>query len=280
MRPHQWVKNLFVLLPLVFARVLDQPNLVAMGLLAFGAFCAVSSCIYLINDLKDREKDRLHPVKKKRPLAARTLAPSTALAAAVVLALAAAGTAIVLDLDFLLILVVYLLLNLTYTFWLKRIVIFDVMAISAGYLLRVLAGAVAVDVVVSQWLLLCTGSLALFLAFSKRRHELALLEGASASRDVLSHYGATFLDQMINVVTASTLITYVFYTRDTQTIEKLGTDKLWLTIPFVLFGIFRYLYLLYQVESDRGPTEALLFDRQFVANLALWAASVLAVLYL
>lgn len=280
MRPHQWVKNLFVLAPLVFARALENQELVPRAILAFAAFCALSSAVYLMNDVRDREKDRLHPIKKKRPIAAGELSISTALLFSLALALLAIGAGAYLGGLFSLYLSSYLVLNVAYTFYTKHVVILDVMSVAACYLLRVLAGATAIDVAVSDWLLFCTASLALFLIFSKRRHELLLLANdASARRNVLEHYNATFLDQMTNVVTASTLVTYMLYTRDEETIEKLGTDRLILTIPFVLFGIFRYLYLVYQKDEQRNPTEALLTDVPFLVNSALWAATVLYLIY-
>jgi 4-hydroxybenzoate polyprenyltransferase len=279
MRPHQWVKNFFVLAPLVFARALENTELVPRAGAAFLAFCALASAVYLMNDVRDRDKDRLHPIKKNRPIAAGKLSPSTALTAALVLALLALGLGAWLGLKFLVYLLTYLVLNVGYTLVLKHVVILDVMSVAGCYLLRVLAGAAAIDVAVSDWLLLCTASLALFLVFSKRRHELILLSGsAQSSRAVLSHYSPQFLDQMTNVVTASTLITYVLYTRDGETVEKFGTHLI-LTIPFVLYGIFRYLYLVYQKTGERNPTEALLLDRPFLINLGMWAATVLLVLY-
>ncbi len=280
MRPVQWVKNVFVLAPIVFAEQLADPGLLAKVALAFIAFCFAASCIYLVNDLRDREEDRLHPLKKNRPIASGALPVPVAMAAAGVLGLLALGVSYSLNLTFLAILAVYIIINLLYSSWLKRKVILDVMAVSSGYVLRVMAGGAAIDVEVSKWLLLCSIFLALFLIFSKRRHELVFLAGDAAShRSVLSHYSPAFLDQMINVVTASTVVSYALYCVDQGTIDRFGTDNLIYTIPLVLFGIFRYLYLIYQQPEERNPTEALLSDMPFVVNVVLWGLLVLWIVY-
>jgi 4-hydroxybenzoate polyprenyltransferase len=234
-----------------------------------------------VNDLRDRAKDRLHPVKRLRPIAAGTLPAAAATLAAIALAAGAFAGASWLGVRFSAFLVAYLGLNLLYSFGLKTVVIVDVMAVALGYVLRVEGGAAAVAVEVSTWILLCTTFVALFLAFSKRRHELLLLsENAANQREVLVHYGPTFLDQMINVVTASTLISYALYTLAPETVEKFGTQALAYTLPFVLFGIFRYLYLVYQVTDQRNPTEAILHDLPSVINVVLWGAAVVAIIYL
>jgi len=279
LRPAQWTKNLFVLAPLLFARRLSDPGAVGAALLAFACFCAAASAVYLFNDLRDRERDRAHPLKRHRPLASGRLAPGAAAAAALLLAAAAAAGAVRLGALFGLALGTYLAVNVLYTLALKRLVILDVMAIAAGFLLRVLAGAAAIAVAVSHWLLLCTGFLALFLGFSKRRHELLLAPGAADGREVLAHYSPAFLDQMINVVTASTVVCYALYAVDAQTVAKFGSERLILTLPMVLFGIFRYLYLAYQVQDPRSPTEAILTDLPFLGNLLLWAAVAAAIVY-
>lgn len=281
LRPHQWVKNAFVLAPAVFALRLTEGSVLGAALLAFAAFCCASSAVYLVNDVRDREEDRRHPLKRRRPVASGEVKVATALTAAGLLVAAAGALALALPGLFALVLAAYLALNLGYSLGLKNIVILDVMVISMGFVLRVLGGAQAVEVEVSRWLLLCTIFLALFLAFSKRRHELTLLAGAaSEQRRVLDHYSPAFLDQMINVVTASTVLGYALYVVDPETVEKFGTTALVYTVPFVLFGVFRYLYLIYQKPQDRSPTEALLGDRAFLINFGLWALAVLAILYL
>jgi 4-hydroxybenzoate polyprenyltransferase len=280
LRPAQWAKNLFVLAPLVFGRQLGTPATVSHALLALVAFCFASSTVYLLNDLRDREEDRRHPLKRLRPIAAGTLPVPAAITAAALLGLAATAIAIVLGVPFLAILGIYLLLNVLYTIWLKHMVILDVMSISLGFVLRVLAGAEATNVQVSRWLFLCTIFLALFLAFSKRRHEIMLLQGAaSEQRKVLDHYSPAFLDQMINVVTASSVVSYALYSVSPETVEKYHTQDLVFTIPLVLYGIFRYLYLMYQSPGERNPTEAILRDPPFLINMVLWGIAVLWIVY-
>jgi len=280
LRPTQWAKNSFVLAPLVFGRLLGDPRAVGRGLLAVVAFCLASSAVYLVNDLKDREEDRRHPLKRLRPLAAGTLSVPVAVAAAVVLALGAAAIAYALPGKFALALGAYLALNVLYTAGMKHVVILDVMAISVFFVLRVLAGAAATGVVVSSWLILCTIFLSLFLAFSKRRHELVLLaDSATEQRRVLSHYSPAFLDQMINVVTASAVVSYALYAVAPETVQKYHTENLVYTIPMVLFGIFRYLYLTYQQSGDRNPTEAILRDAPFLINIVLWGLAAVWIVY-
>lgn len=280
LRPSQWPKNLFVLAPLVFGSRLGQAAAVRRGLLALAAFCCAASAVYLLNDLRDREEDRRHPLKRLRPLAAGTLKVPVAMAAVVVLIAAVAALAIRLGAGFAAVLGAYLLLNLLYTFWFKHMVILDVMCIALGFVLRVVAGAQAAVVQVSSWLFLCTIFLALFLAFSKRRHEIMLLaEGAAGQRPVLDHYSPAFLDQMINVVTASSVVSYALYAVAPETVAKFHTQGLIYTIPLVLYGIFRYLYLMYQRADQRNPTEAILRDLPFLLNLALWGAAVVWIVY-
>lgn len=280
LRPHQWAKNSFVLAPLVFARALGDLESVERALLAFVAFCCISSAVYLVNDLRDREADRRHPLKKHRPLAAGTLPVAVAVTAALALAGAAAAIAYRLSPRVLTVIAVYAALNLLYSTVLKHVVILDVMIVAVGFVLRVLAGGAAIGVAVSSWLVLCTIFLSLFLAFSKRRHEIMLLaHDAAEQRKVLSSYNPAFLDQMINVVTASSVVCYALYAIAPQTTEKYHTEHLVYTIPLVLFGIFRYLYLMYQAKDARSPTDAILSDAPFLVNLVLWTAAVLWIVY-
>lgn len=280
LRPTQWTKNLFVLAPLVFGRQLGDPEAAGRAFLALLAFCCASSSVYLFNDLRDREEDRKHPLKRLRPLAAGTLTVPMAVATQLLLLVVAFGIAVSLNLGFLAILGVYLILNLLYTVWLKHMVILDVMCISLGFVLRVLAGAEATQIEVSRWLFLCTIFLALFLAFSKRRHEILLLaDSASEQRRVLDHYSPAFLDQMINVVTASAVVSYALYAVAPETVEKYHTQNLVYTIPLVLYGVFRYLYLMYQRPGERNPTEAILRDAPFLINMLLWGLAVVGIVY-
>ena len=214
-------------------------------------------------------------------MAAGTVTPGVAATLAIVLALIALGAASALGLKFLTVLVIYLVLNQAYSLGLKNVVILDVMIVSSGFVLRVVAGGLAIAVQVSAWILICTFLIALFLAFSKRRHELMLLASqASDQRPVLSHYSPMFLDQMMNVVTASTVVCYAMYAISPETTEKFHTELLIYTIPMVLFGIFRYLYLMYQKQTDLNPTEAILRDGPFLINIALWALAVFWIVYL
>ena len=280
-RPTHWVKNVFVLAPLVFAERLTDPTASLRALLALVCFSAAASAIYVFNDLRDRHQDRHHPLKKHRPLAAGRVSPALAIVLALVLASAALAGSLWLGPSFASIVAVYLLLNGLYSLGLKHLVILDVMTVAAGFVLRVAGGAAAIPVELSAWLLLVTIFVALFLAFSKRRHELLLLEGnASIQRRVLDHYGTTFLDQMINVVTASSVVAYALYSASPGIVDRFGYRFLAATMPFVLYGIFRYLYLTYQAPSERNPTEAVLHDLPFLANFALWAAAVLTIFYL
>jgi 4-hydroxybenzoate polyprenyltransferase len=280
LRPEQWTKNLFVLAALLFGhRLLDSQSVLLAGA-AFAIFCALSGAVYLFNDVLDREGDRAHPLKSVRPIASGALSPSTAVMAGIAIGGAGVVGAAAIRPALALVAAAYILLLLAYSFVLKHVVIVDVLTIAAGFVLRAVAGAVAVSVPISHWLLVCTTLLALFLALSKRRHELTLLhEGATEHRRILMEYTPYLLDQMIGVVTASTLVAYAIYATSTETAERLGTDRLGLTIPFVLYGIFRYLYLVHQKRGGGSPAAMLLADRPLLLCVALWGASVVLILY-
>ncbi|HWR96997.1 MAG TPA: decaprenyl-phosphate phosphoribosyltransferase [Candidatus Methanoperedens sp.] len=279
-RPGQWVKNVLVFAPLVFAQQALEPRAVGGTLAAFALFCLASGAVYLVNDLLDRDQDRLHPDKRRRPIAAGELAPAPAATAAALAGAGALGGAALVDPRLALVLGIYLAQSLAYSRALKHVVILDVMTIALGFVLRVVAGGVAAGVALSTWLLLCTSLLALFLGFGKRRHELVLLEAeATAHRPILSEYSPYFLDQMIAVVTTSTLVCYALYTMDPAVHQKLHTARLPLTIPFVLYGIFRYLYLVHQKEGGGDPSQVVLADRPLLVNILLWIAAVFAILY-
>lgn len=281
MRPEQWIKNFFVFTALLFSKNLLNPPKDIQAIIGFSLFCMITGCTYLINDLIDLEKDKLHPVKSRRPLAAGKLRISTAVITILFTSFTGLFFAFYLNIFFGIIILAYFLLNVGYSMYLKNIVIIDVVSIAAGFVLRVLGGAVIISVAASQWLILCTILLSLFLGFSKRRHELVLLEGkASGHRSVLEHYSPYFLDQMIAVVTASTLICYALYAMSRETIEKLGTSKLIYTIPFVLYGIFRYLYLVHQKEEGGSPTEIMFTDKPMIINIGLWVISSVVFIYI
>lgn len=272
-RPKQWVKNLFVFTALIFAgQVLDR-TAVLHALVAFCAFCLASSAVYCFNDLKDVEEDRRHPTKQHRPLASGALPRWSGAAGFVLLAAAALGLTLALpNRQPLATLAVYLAVNLGYSLGLKHVVIVDVLLIAAGFVLRILAGAAAIAVMPSTWLLLCAVTISLFLGFTKRRAEVVLLSGkAEEHRRVLRHYTTPFLDQMISIVTATTLVLYILYTVDHRTVELVGSRALLLSVPFVLYGIFRYLFLVY--SSDRGgdPTRTIFTDVPLLVTGGCWA---------
>ena len=279
LRPRHWIKNVFVLAPAVFAQRAGEPDLLLAALAAFAAFCAISSCVYLINDLLDRDADRRHPVKRLRPIASGALGPGAAAALAAALGVAGLAGAFALGLDVGWVALGYLALNLAYSLAFKRVVVLDVMIVAAGFILRAWAGALVVDVALSNWLVLCTGLLALFLGFVKRRQELTGAAGLEGGRPILREYTPAFLDQMISALTAATLVAYCLYAFSPEVARKLGTRYLELTVPFVVFGMFRYLYLVHVRGRGESPTALLYSDLPLLADLALWGASVLLVLY-
>jgi len=280
LRPEQWTKNLFVFAGVLFGgHLLDVPAM-ARAIAAFVIFCALSGVVYIFNDLADRAADQRHPLKRLRPIASGHLSPSTAMIAAMVLGIGALVAALLLSPLFAVAASGYVVLLVLYSLVLKHLVIIDALTIAAGFVLRAAAGALAVFVPISHWLLVCTTLLALFLVLSKRRHELTLLaDGAITHRPILEEYSPYLLDQMIAVVTASTLVAYSVYATSTETAERLNTTRLGLTIPFVLYGIFRYLYLVHQKRAGGSPADLLLTDRPLLICVGLWALSVALILY-
>ncbi len=280
LRPRQWTKNGAVLAPLIFAREALQAGPALRALAATAGFCLLSSAVYLFNDLIDRERDRLHPVKRLRPIASGALAPAVAAAAGAGLVALALGVFLWLGRAPLAAAAGYLALQVAYTALLKRMVILDVIAISIGFVIRVASGALAISVPISNWLYLCTFLLALFLGFSKRRAELVLLEqSASEHRASLADLSLPLLDQLIGAVTASTVVCYALYTMSDDTIRKFGSDGLKFTIPCVVYGIFRYLYLLYRRNEGGSPERLLLSDLPLILDIALYVGIVGVVLY-
>jgi 4-hydroxybenzoate polyprenyltransferase len=280
LRPEQWTKNLFVFAGVLFGgHLLDLPAMVR-AFAAFAVFCALSGVVYIFNDLADRDGDQRHPLKRLRPIASGRLSPTTALVTAIVLGLVSLVAAVLLSPMFALVASAYVVLLVLYSLVLKHLVIIDALTIAAGFVLRAAAGAVAVFVPISHWLLVCTTLLALFLVLSKRRHELTLLaDSATTHRPILEEYSPYLLDQMIAVVTASTLVAYSVYSTSAETAERLNTTRLGLTIPFVLYGIFRYLYLVHQKRAGGSPADLLLTDRPLLACVGLWALCVALILY-
>jgi len=279
LRVRQWTKNSVILAALLFSRHVQDPERVARAGIAFGVFCLLSSAVYLLNDVFDLANDRMHPTKRLRPIAAGEVPPALAVVVGAGLGAGSLVPAFLIAPAFAAIGGVYLAANLMYSAWLKKVVIVDVMIISMGFVLRAVAGGVAIDVKVSPWLILCTILLSLFLALCKRRQELALLEDATGHRGILKEYSIAFLDQMIAIVTAATLVTYSAYTLSPDVQLKVGSDRLYLTVPFVIYGIFRYLYLVHKKEMGGSPTEALFSDRPLMINIVLWAATAGLILY-
>jgi 4-hydroxybenzoate polyprenyltransferase len=280
LRPEQWTKNLLVFAGLVFGGRLLEPTAILAAFSTFVVFCALSGAIYLINDLRDREGDQKHPIKRQRPIAAGELPTSSALLAATVLLAGGVGGAALVTPSLAAVASAYAVLLVLYSVALKHFVILDVMTISAGFVLRAVAGAVAVNVPISSWLLVCATLLALFLALSKRRHELVLLGGgAEEHRPILDEYSPYLLDQMISVVTASTVMAYTVYATSPETAARLGTSRLGLTVPFVLYGIFRYLYLVHQKKGGGSPSTLLLSDRPLLLCVGMWIGTAAVLMY-
>ena len=279
LRPHQWLKNGFVFVGLLFGHAWNDPLKLGQALAAFAAFCLLASAVYVMNDLIDREPDRLHPKKKYRPLAAGTVGVGPAmflglvcLGAGGLLAWGLAGSAPW-------IFFAYVVLNVAYTLGLKHVVILDVFIIASGFMLRILAGTLGIGIAPSQWLLLCGLMLTLFLGFAKRRAELnALLADSAGHRRVLEHYTAPMLDQFIGIVAAGTVISYALYTVSAETVALHGTRGLIATVPFVLYGMLRYLWRLHTRGGGGDPAQELLRDPHLLAATAGWLLLVLALL--
>lgn len=280
MRPWQWIKNLFVLAPLFFSRRLFVVESGMRALVIFFLFCCMSSAVYLLNDVLDRERDRRHPRKQFRPIAAGELRVHTALGAMAGLVLVAVLGGVCLGNNVAAFLGGYWLLNVGYSVWLKRQVILDVLCVAAGFVLRVVGGGAAILVEVSPWLLLCTMLVSLFLALSKRRQELLLLgEDAARHRKVLAEYTPQFLDQLLGAVIASTIMSYALYTVSEETARRFSTRGLLWTWPFVLYGLFRYLYVLYREPREDDPLHGFLNDWPLLINLGLWGGVTGVIIY-
>lgn len=281
LRIKQWTKNGALFLPLLFAKGVVREGLPLKSAVAVGAFSLLASGVYLVNDWADRDKDRHHPEKRHRPIAAGLL--SLPLVAMMVAACwgGAAALGLWVGTPFLSVCFAYLVLQVLYTWVLKKAVILDVMAIALGFILRVVAGAVAINVVVSNWLFLCTLLLAVFLGFAKRRHELSSLEGsASAHRANLEDYSLPMLDQMMSISAASTILAYGLYTVSAETVLHVGSDKLKFTVPLVVYGVFRYLFLVHKRGAGGSPEKVLLSDPPLMVAIGLWVAIAAWALYL
>ena len=280
LRPDQWTKNLIVFAALIFAVKLLDPAALALASAAFLIFCALSGAVYLINDVSDREADRQHPLKRMRPIASGALSTGTALVWAAGLSVLALAAAFTLQPVFGVAAAAYLALFVSYTHWLKHIVILDVMTIAIGFVLRAVAGGLVIGVPISDWLLVCTVLLALFLGLAKRRHEITMLaDGATGHRPILEEYDPYLLDQMIAIVAAATLVVYIIYCASPETAERFSTRLLVLTTPFPIYGIFRYLYLVHRKHGGGSPSDMLLRDRPLLSCVALWGLAVILIIY-
>lgn len=280
MRPKQWTKNGFVFAGIMFDQQIDAPDSFLRVLATFVLLCFAASTIYLINDLVDIERDKLHPKKKNRALPSGQLPASWAIVAAVILPVVALGGSLLLDPALTLVLAGYLVLHIAYSFYLKNIVILDVFALAGGFVLRVVAGVVVIEVTnFSPWLYVCAGMLALFLAIGKRRQELILMaEDAGDFRATFKDYNLPLLDDMLRMITTGTVLTYALYTIEAQTIRGNG-HRMMLTIPFVVYGIFRYLYLIHVRGEGSAPDELLFKDIPLLSAVVLWVLAVGTILY-
>jgi 4-hydroxybenzoate polyprenyltransferase len=278
MRPKQWVKNIFVFAPLVFDKKLLELDYLAQTVAGFVLLCVVSGTVYIINDVADADKDRQHPRKRERPIASGKVSVGAAVTLAIILLLIALPLAFLLDPVFGAIASGYLLIQVAYSFWLKNVVIIDVMIIAAGFLMRVAAGVPLADAPISPWLYICMTLLALLIGFGKRRHELTLLkENANAHRQSLEDYNISLLDHVISIVTASILLAYALYTFSAPNLPEEHT--MMLSIPFLLYAIFRYLYLIHVKGMGGAPEEIVFSDRPLQVSVVLWGLSVIVVLY-
>jgi len=281
LRVPQWIKNGFVFVPIIFAKQIFNLDYLYLVLLAFISFCLVSSAVYIINDIFDIELDKLHPVKKSRPIPSGKISKRAGIITAVILFLIVAGISSSLNIEFILALLIYVLLNITYSIWLKHFVIIDIMSIAAGFMIRVLAGAFVISVYISSWLILTTLFISLFLAIMKRRSELNLKISADSSitRKVLSEYTIEFTEQMASISAAGVIICYALYSVSERTIFNIQSENLVFTTIFVVFGIFRFMYLVYKRSKGENATEIMLTDWPMIINLIMYIMVVLFIVY-
>jgi 4-hydroxybenzoate polyprenyltransferase len=281
MRPREWSKNLLVFSSLIFSKSLTDPKNFAITLAGFITFCAASSGVYLFNDLCDLAADREHPIKRNRPIASGQLNLNVARSAAFILFAIAGFGAWLLNPAFAAVIAVYTITCVGYSLGLKNIVILDVILIATGFVLRAISGAVLINVVASEWLVLCTSMVALLIGFGKRRHELALLEGAAEKhRKSLGDYSITFLDAIMNICAGAALLTYALYTKADDTVARVGSHWMLATIPFVVYGVFRYLFLIHRRQAGGDPVHILFHDPPTLLNLVLWITAAGLVIYL
>jgi len=281
LRPKHWIKNLFVFAALIFSLNLFNIVKLIASLQAFFAFCLASSFVYIINDIIDIEQDRKHPEKRNRPIASGKTSIKNATAISIVCLISSMILAYFINLNTLIIITVYIFINIIYSIKIKNVVILDVMFIALGFILRIIAGATAIGVSFSNWILLTTFCISLFLGFGKRRGEILLQNNNTQNntRFVLKLYSMQFLDYMILSSVTLTIISYALYTIDQEVIKRFGTDKLIYTVPLVIYGIFRYLYVIYRSVSDGDPTEVVLKDKSIISVVLLWILLVIGLIY-
>lgn len=284
LRPKQWTKNLFVFSALVFSQHLFEWEYARLSLMAFVLFSATASIIYIINDILDRDRDRLHHKKKHRPIASGAISVPSAITTAIIALGILVPTALGLPLKFGFCLAMYFVMNLAYSLFLKEVVLIDVFVIAVGFMLRVVGGAYVIDVPISSWLILTTMFLSLFLAVAKRRGELVMLESGNVqsptTRKVLEHYSVDFTEQLCTICASGFVISYALYTVSDRTVKMFGTENLIFTTPFVLYGVFRYLYLLHKKNLGENPTEVVLTDIPMILNFVGYALAMFVILYL
>ncbi len=284
LRPKQWTKNLFVFSALVFSQHLFEWEYARLSLMAFVLFSATASIIYIINDILDRDRDRLHHKKKHRPIASGAISVPSAITTAIIALGILVPTALGLPLKFGFCLAMYFVMNLAYSLFLKEVVLIDVFVIAVGFMLRVVGGAYVIDVPISSWLILTTMFLSLFLAVAKRRGELVMLESGNVqsptTRKVLEHYSVDFTEQLCTICASGFVISYALYTVSDRTVKMFGTENLIFTTPFVLYGVFRYLYLLHKKNLGENPTEVILTDIPMILNFVGYALAMFFILYL
>jgi 4-hydroxybenzoate polyprenyltransferase len=277
-RVKHWVKNVFILAPLIFSLNFYKPLYISRTLIMCAAFCLAASGVYVFNDIADRQRDRLHPKKKDRPIASGAVPVSRALVLAAVLLLAAVAVSAILGLPSFLVVLAYIGMNVAYSLLLKNQTFVDVMVIATGFLLRVVAGAFAIDVELTHWMLLTTFFLSLFLGFGKRRKEVLVTEGSTRHRAVFQDYTIELLNSLIIISASLTIITYSLYVVTSKAMIALGRDKFIATIPFVVFGVFRYMFLIYRKNNGGDPAEVLFKDNVMLIDIALWVCLVFALL--
>lgn len=280
-RAKQWIKNLFIFAPLIFSRHLSDASYLYTVFLAFMVFSLSSSAVYIFNDINDAESDRLHPIKKNRPIAAGSISIKTAIIVMTVIGMLVVASAFLFNYSFIAVLTAYILLNVFYTIKLKNVVIIDLMTIAAGFMLRVIGGAFVIEVYISSWLILATLFISLFLAVMKRRSELDVTQTDSpGTRKVLAEYSSNFIEQIVSVSAAGVIICYALYTVSERTIREFNTEAMIYTTVFVVFGIFRFMYLVYKKSKGENATEIMLTDAPMIINILLYIITIIIIVYI